>query len=301
MTWLGRLNSRARCTDRPGLLLPAFVLPPSAATPIPARTFFLTTSSAATMCHTLLPRDATRPLLVRDPIPPSLNCPRSTCQNMDPRHLWKNADAVCFDVDSTVIREEGIDELAKFCGKGDEVAALTKKAMGGAMSFRESLSMRLGIIRPTMSQIQEFIRSHPPTLSNHVKELISILHRRGTDVYLISGGFRSLISPVALQLNIPLQNIYANKMKFFFNGDFAGFDESSLTSSNGGKGKVIAELKRNFGYSNLVMIGDGATDLEACPPADAFIGYGGNVVREEVKRNAKWFVTDFRELIDALN
>uniref|UniRef100_A0A0K8SQR0 Phosphoserine phosphatase n=1 Tax=Lygus hesperus TaxID=30085 RepID=A0A0K8SQR0_LYGHE len=272
MTWLGRLNSRARCTDRPGLLLPAFVLPPSAATPIPARTFFLTTSSAATMC-----------------------------QNMDPRHLWKNADAVCFDVDSTVIREEGIDELAKFCGKGDEVAALTKKAMGGAMSFRESLSMRLGIIRPTMSQIQEFIRSHPPTLSNHVKELISILHRRGTDVYLISGGFRSLISPVALQLNIPLQNIYANKMKFFFNGDFAGFDESSLTSSNGGKGKVIAELKRNFGYSNLVMIGDGATDLEACPPADAFIGYGGNVVREEVKRNAKWFVTDFRELIDALN
>lgn len=42
----------------------------------------------------------------------------------DVKATWKNADAVCFDVDSTVIREEGIDELAKFCGKGDQVTDL---------------------------------------------------------------------------------------------------------------------------------------------------------------------------------
>ncbi|BES95660.1 phosphoserine phosphatase [Nesidiocoris tenuis] len=214
--------------------------------------------------------------------------------------LWKVADAVCFDVDSTVIKEEGIDELAAFCGKGDEIAALTRKAMGGSMGFRESLSTRLNIIRPSMARIQEFIRVHPPTLSDHIKELVNCLHRRGTNVYLISGGFRSIISPIALQLNIPLENVYANKMKFYFTGEYAGFDENAPTSSNGGKGKVIAELKRKHGYSNLVMIGDGATDLEACPPADAFIGYGGNVIREEVKNKSKWFITDFRELIDAL-
>lgn len=40
------------------------------------------------------------------------------------REIWRHADAVCFDVDSTVIREEGIDELAKFCGKGEEVKKL---------------------------------------------------------------------------------------------------------------------------------------------------------------------------------
>lgn len=40
------------------------------------------------------------------------------------RAIWKMADAVCFDVDSTVIQEEAIDELAKFCGKGDEVAKM---------------------------------------------------------------------------------------------------------------------------------------------------------------------------------
>ena len=48
------------------------------------------------------------------------------------------------------------------------------------------------------------------------------------------------------------------------------------------------------------MIGDGATDFESCPPADGFIGFGGNVVREFVKNNSVWFVTDFQELIDEL-
>jgi phosphoserine phosphatase len=49
------------------------------------------------------------------------------------------------------------------------------------------------------------------------------------------------------------------------------------------------------------MVGDGATDLEARPPADGFIGYGGIVVREKVKAGADWFVTDFAELITALD
>ena len=48
------------------------------------------------------------------------------------------------------------------------------------------------------------------------------------------------------------------------------------------------------------MIGDGATDLESCPPADGFIGFGGNVIREKVKLNSPWFVHDFQELIDEL-
>ena len=48
------------------------------------------------------------------------------------------------------------------------------------------------------------------------------------------------------------------------------------------------------------MIGDGVTDLEARPPADMFIGYGGVVVRDRVKKEADWFVTDFNVLIDAL-
>lgn len=49
---------------------------------------------------------------------------------------------------------------------------------------------------------------------------MAALHRRKIPVYLISGGFRGLVGPVALELNIPLQNIYANRLKFFLNGGF---------------------------------------------------------------------------------
>lgn len=81
----------------------------------------------------------------------------------------RNSQIVCFDVDSTVIREEGIDELAQFCGKGQEVARLTKEAMKGSMTFQEALRLRLNIIQPTQQQIREFLKSRPSTLSPGIK------------------------------------------------------------------------------------------------------------------------------------
>ena len=74
----------------------------------------------------------------------------------------------------------------------------------------------------------------------------------------------------------------------------------SILFRDGGKPAVIKKLKEAHGYNPIIMIGDGATDLQAKPPADAFIGFGGVVVREKVRDNADWFVTDFRELLDAL-
>lgn len=50
-------------------------------------------------------------------------------------------------------------------------------------------------------------------------------------------------------------------------GEYAGFDETQPTAESGGKGKVIAHLKEQFQFKKVVMIGDGATDMEACPPA----------------------------------
>ncbi|MEQ2206989.1 hypothetical protein XENOCAPTIV_005715 [Xenoophorus captivus] len=138
------------------------------------------------------------------------------------KELFRRADAVCFDVDSTVIKEEGIDELAIFCGVGDAVREM---------------------------------------------ELVDRLHERNIKVFLISGGFRCIVEHVASQLNIPLHHVYANRLKFYFNGEYAGFDESQPTAESGGKGKVISMLKEQNGFKTVVMIGDGATDLEACPPA----------------------------------
>jgi hypothetical protein len=99
------------------------------------------------------------------------------------------ADAVCFDVDSTVITVEAIDELAAFSGSGAAVAAVTASAMGGTTSFTTALDTRLKIIQPTTSMMAEFLKIHPFTLTPHVAEVISGLQARGTHVYLVSGGF----------------------------------------------------------------------------------------------------------------
>jgi len=212
-----------------------------------------------------------------------------------------NSQVVCFDVDSTVIQEEGIDELARFCGKGQEVARLTKEAMKGSMTFQEALRLRLNIIKPSQKQIRDFLKAHPSTLSIGVKDLVNRLKAKQIKVYLISGGFDCLIEPVATELGIPVENMFANKLQFYFNGEYAGFDTNQPTSRSGGKGEAINTIRKELADdANITMIGDGATDLEASPPADNFIGYGGNIVREEVRNGAKYYITDFEKLTQAL-
>ncbi|XP_063564183.1 phosphoserine phosphatase isoform X1 [Gorilla gorilla gorilla] len=216
------------------------------------------------------------------------------------RKVFYSADAVCFDVDSTVIREEGIDELAKICGVEDAVSEMTRRAMGGAVPFKAALTERLALIQPSREQVQRLIAEQPPHLTPGIRELVSRLQERNVQVFLISGGFRSIVEHVASKLNIPATNVFANRLKFYFNGEYAGFDETQPTAESGGKGKVIKLLKEKFHFKKIIMIGDGATDMEACPPADAFIGFGGNVIRQQVKDNAKWYITDFVELLGEL-
>ncbi|ESO90563.1 hypothetical protein LOTGIDRAFT_164153 [Lottia gigantea] len=220
---------------------------------------------------------------------------------IDVKCLWRTADAVCFDVDSTVCQDEGLDELASFCGVGEEVAQWTKKAMGGGVSFREALRSRLNIINPSKDTLNSFIKSHDPALSPRFKELVDVLKKENKDIYLVSGGFRSIIEPVAKILNISTDHIFANRLLFDDQGKYIGFDENEATSESGGKKRVVELLIKKYNYKNVIMVGDGATDMEASPPASAFIGYGGNVVRENVKNNAKWFITDFQELITELD
>lgn len=223
-----------------------------------------------------------------------------TRTKLSAKRTWRQADAVCFDVDSTLIVEEGIDELAEFCGAGALVREWTKKAMGGGVTFQEALKARLDLIHPTLLQLEEFNNSKRPedVFTPGIRRLVALLKSRGTAVYLVSGGFRSFIEPLADFLGIPRGNIYANRILFSEQGKYIGFDEAEPTSRSGGKPRVLGQLKMK--YNKIVMIGDGMTDMEASPPADAFIGFGGNVVREKVKAGAPWYVYRIQELIDEL-
>ena len=68
-------------------------------------------------------------------------------------------------MDSTFCTDESIDELAAFLGVGDQVAALTKQAMGGSMKFQDALKMRLDVMQPKLSDIDTFRATHPAQLS----------------------------------------------------------------------------------------------------------------------------------------
>eukprot|EP01031_Cornospumella_fuschlensis_P024653 gene24653-29787_t len=214
--------------------------------------------------------------------------------------ILRSAQAYCFDVDSTVIAEEGIDQLADYKGVGKAVAELTSKAMGGSVLFEDALAARLNIIRPSRQDVSKFLADRPFHLTRGIEEVISLLHRHNKVVYLVSGGFRQMIEPVADKLLIPSHRIYANNLLFDTTGAFKGFDEKEFTSRDGGKRRAVEHLASAHGYTNIVMVGDGVTDMQAKPPAKAFVGFGGVVVREKVEQGADWFIRDFQELLDVL-
>ena len=108
-----------------------------------------------------------------------------------------------------------------------------------------------------------------------------------------------MIEPIAEILDIPKTNIIANQILFDEAGIYSGFDSREPTSADLGKPKAIKQiLDLNPTYKTVIMIGDGATDAQAKPPASAFIGFGGVVVRDAVRDKADWFVMDFDELTE---
>lgn len=249
---------------------------------------FLSTCAFFDIWFCVLPRAATTPQKYIMSVAPRL---------LKAKQLWKTSRAVCFDVDSTVVTEEGIDVLAEFCGAGPAVAEWTKKAMGGSVPFHVALEARLNLIKPSQEQVASCLKKHPLVFTPGMRDLMSALKTKGKTVYLVSGGFRQMIHPIAEELDIPFERVFANNILFNTNGSYAGFDVNEPTSRAGGKAVVVEGLKKS-GLSPVIMVGDGATDMEA--NADAFVGFGGIVVRENVKNGADWFAMSTKEMIEEL-
>eukprot|EP01061_Rhynchopus_euleeides_P006988 TRINITY_DN15947_c0_g1_i2.p1 TRINITY_DN15947_c0_g1~~TRINITY_DN15947_c0_g1_i2.p1 ORF type:complete len:190 (+),score=84.52 TRINITY_DN15947_c0_g1_i2:35-571(+) len=165
------------------------------------------------------------------------------------RELLAKADAVCFDVDSTVCIDEGIDEFAAFLGKKEAVAALTASAMGGGVTFQEALTARLELMQPTKKHLDDFLAANPPKLSPGVADFITALKGKGKHVYLVSGGFTQMIHPLADILGVDRACVFANTILFSDSGDYAGFDEKAFTSRSGGKPACLTHLKTTHSYT----------------------------------------------------
>lgn len=169
-------------------------------------------------------------------------------------------DAVVFDVDSTVQPHEGIDRLAAACGCAAAVQRLTRDAMQGGMLFEDALRLRLELMRPSRQQVEE-VASMPPEITPGVVQVIERFRALKKDVFLVSGGFSMMIAPLAAVLGIADDHVFANELLFDDSGSYRGFSHNQPTSRSGGKRRVIESIMKQYGYRNVVMIGDGATDV----------------------------------------
>jgi phosphoserine phosphatase len=207
---------------------------------------------------------------------------------------------ICFDCDSTLSAIEGVDELARAGGAQiySQVEAMTNDAMNGKIPVEAVFGRRLDLIRPNRRNVEAVGRNYLETLEPTAASTIEKLVSRGWTPVIVSGGFRQAIQPLAMALKI--DRVEAVDLFFDESGNYTGYDSTYPTTRSGGKPEVIARLKRELNPVETIMVGDGASDLEAKPQVDRFIGFGRYVTRVPVKNGADGFILSLDELLDIL-
>jgi phosphoserine phosphatase len=195
--------------------------------------------------------------------------------------------SVVFDCDSTLARIEGIDELAG--EHAEAIRALTDAAMQGSVALEEVYGQRLDIIRPTRAQVEALGRGYVDALVADARETVEALLWLGKMVRVVSGGLRPPVEEVARALGLSADAVAAVGIEFDGGGGYAGFERASPLARSGGKTTVIRAwaLPRP-----ALLVGDGATDLEARPAVDAFAAYLGVAFRPAVAAGADFVLRD---------
>lgn len=183
---------------------------------------------------------------------------------------------VVFDCDSTLSTIEGIEELA--AAHRAEVTALTEAAMRGAMALEEVYARRLALVRPRRAEVEALGRRYIETLVPDARETIAALRAEGVQLRVVSGGLLPAILAVTRELGIEDEAVAAVDVRFDRHGHYAGFDAGSPLAYSGGK-RVILERWAEELARPVLMVGDGATDLDARPVVDAFVAFAGVIER----------------------
>jgi phosphoserine phosphatase len=175
------------------------------------------------------------------------------------------------DMDSTMIGQECIDELADYANLKDEVAAITERAMQGELDFAGALEARVALLRGLeASAIAECLRTRIRP-NPGAKTLVATMKNEGALTVLVSGGFVDFVRPVARELGF--DRIKANEL---------GFEDGRLNGKTVGpivdstvKRRVAEDILKagRLGPETLVAIGDGANDVPLIKLAGLGVGY----------------------------
>ncbi|MNU49509.1 D-3-phosphoglycerate dehydrogenase [compost metagenome] len=194
-----------------------------------------------------------------------------------------------FDFDSTLVRIETLEALADIAlsdapdaaARKAEIAALTDQAMSGQVDFGTALRRRLDLLALTRGHVETLTDRILDEAGASIRRNVDFFERHAERVYILSGGFREVIAPLAARLGIAADHVLANDLIYDAEGRVTGVDDANPLSRDNGKPEVIKALNLT---GPVVMVGDGWTDAEVklAGAADRFYAFTEVVSRQKV-------------------
>lgn len=217
-----------------------------------------------------------------------------------------------FDVDSTIIRRESLQDMVSLALENvedaekramteQELISITNAGMNGEIDFAEALKRRLALAPVTKAHMNSVTTMMLEEITEGMQDFIQSLREAGHSTWLLTAGIREMMLPLAKKLGIPPSQVLANE-PVWIAGRLQDFEPGPLLRTDG-KGTVVRSLRASGAApGRVIMIGDGMSDLGVFTSgaADDFYGFGEHAIRKNVKDKAPHFfmsVADMRSYV----